>query len=100
MARVSTLIQPNKSFVPRDYHSLENGKMMSRSVESSFTETVANTRESYIMKCLMAKESIIRQAERSTRETFKMAFYTDLESKLGQMGLKKKAAITRVRFLK
>jgi hypothetical protein len=58
--------------IPRDFRSQENGKRMSRSEGSSFTEAERSTRVSYLMMSVMARESNHIQKQMSTRETFKM----------------------------
>ena len=83
----------------KDYRSQENGKRMSRSEDSSFPETETNTRVSYLMIGLMARESTQKYTDKSTRETYKMARDTDLAKALTMMGANMMAAGSRIRCM-
>ena len=84
-----------------DYRSRENGKRMSRSEGSSFTETGSETnmRVSYLMMCLMARERQHLYAEMSTRDIIKMALRTGLANTLGMMGKYMMAPGSRIRCM-
>ena len=81
-----------------EYRSQENGKRMSRSEGSSFGETLTkiNTRVSYKMIGLMARESQHLLADQSTRETIKMEIRKGLASTLIIVGTNMMAAGTRI----
>jgi hypothetical protein len=69
---------------------------MPMSEESSFTGTETNTRDSYIMIIVMARELQHLKKDQSTKETIEMMRGTGLEPSLNMMGTNMMAAGTKI----